>query len=1216
MTVRVAITMDAESQAQVRLSSANPRLVQVIDGTGTWYYIEFDDSNWDSQVRVVVGARDDADNEDPFNAVIHFSRDEAGTVDPGNTYVFPNIRSGLGATPVTVIDDETADVIPIESGLDTIVQKCGNDPCTLPGTGDEYTIRLTKRPDGQVEVAVLMDGLSDVVSIGGSAVDPLVDYEVIGGLIPSQRFDGYLDISGTTLTRGNGSDLGSFFEEGFADGDLIEVRIEGDATRYRATIVEDGTAEDTLDLAWVGTPAPAGIDQRASIFTLHTQGTWEGDATVEAPEWDGVADLWEGWTLVRDEGGWLADGFLEGQWVEICESDGLGNCAGTVGRFKVQVIRGTNTTKDDRLELRYARDGELGPLLFADDLTGFADGSFLVNRIAAVATFDDTNWFVEQEIELLADVWFRVPIARDGVKIFPVQKHGLYKLLGPVAVEGGVTGADRSLQLGLKLPGEEDGPLFKIGTQPPESKQIDVLNVFNDGSVQNRTGTLTSTHLTGLGLPGDLDFGPNFSTGNAQTFGESVIFPGGIGFGTMQFVDGTFDSNNASSTIEVVNLMLGIGNDHLDVQGTLDPDDPVKLTGSMDIQSRAAGTVGAGDAGGIDLTRPAPFDWKSQGFLVGQPVRITGFDGLEWIVLGFSDDDLTDTVDNTRMHLTGPVLTPGQVVAAPQDVFTSVDFAGTLDISGSELTRTDGGNWLEDAVTVGKRVTVGGQGTFEVTGLFDDDHDGRFERIVLDAAPSLQGIGVSTALEVVVRVVTAGDVPVVVDAVVSIEGGAYGGRVTRHDGGNWADDGFMEGQLVMIQGLTGSWRLQRVENLDDLAGDGSVLWLTRGVELPTIDPADAMRRQVFWPGPHGGLTVVHGGGNSEIEIVFEVEAQMTGADTSSVIRLDGRSWIDTGFSVGNRVQVDGAGATTWRIIGFADGDCPFDDPYPGCGDDSVMLLVQDLDGSTVGAPMPTLTAADGKHAVHVAELGEVTTTDLMDITVQESGPLGLPTTTLTCRTAGCFGGGASSSSGTVFEPGMVVHISGIAGGFTVVSVTSDELVLQGASIETTYSHVDATDPAADASSRVFVAVELTVSGTDADHRRRHARRRRPHRGLQPRQHRGSVRRTRWHQRRSPGRTRRWSSTATPRQDGVWYCGESFSVEGTRVRRQAVRPVLEAARAGERGRRVGVPAGQPVQLRRQRHHRRQRPVRRRRAVIEATATCRASASPPTAARATT
>src|SRR6185436_13495244 len=172
--------------------------------------------------------------------------------------------------------------------------------------------------------------------------------------------------------------------------------------------------------------------------------------------------------------------------------------------------------------------------------------------------------------------------------------------------------------------GEADGPLFKIGTQPPESKQIDVLNMFNDGSKQNRQGTMTSTTLSGLGLPKDLDFGPTYSSGNPQTFGEPAIFPGGIGFGTVQFVDGKFDTNGAKSTIEVVNLLLGSGNDAVDVQGTIDPDVPVKMTGTV-LVSPVTTPHAPKNHTGIDLTRPLPFDWKAQGFLVGQPVHISGF---------------------------------------------------------------------------------------------------------------------------------------------------------------------------------------------------------------------------------------------------------------------------------------------------------------------------------------------------------------------------------------------------------------------------------------------------------------------------------------------------------------------------------------------------------------------------------------------------------------
>ena len=80
-------------------------------------------------------------------------------------------------------------------------------------------------------------------------------------------------------------------------------------------------------------------------------------------------------------------------------------CTGTTGRFKIQVIRGVNDTFDNKLELRYARTGEFGPLDFEDSLAAFSDGDFLVRRIAAVATFDDRNWYEQQGVFLQGLVW-------------------------------------------------------------------------------------------------------------------------------------------------------------------------------------------------------------------------------------------------------------------------------------------------------------------------------------------------------------------------------------------------------------------------------------------------------------------------------------------------------------------------------------------------------------------------------------------------------------------------------------------------------------------------------------------------------------------------------------------------------------------------------------------------------------------------------------------
>ena len=104
-----------------------------------------------------------------------------------------------------------------------------------------------------------------------------------------------------------------------------------------------------------------------------------------------------------------------------------------------------------------------------------------------------------------------------------------------------------------------------VAAQAPESRQIDVLNIFNDSSRQDTSGVLTSTNLSGFGMARDLVFA------DSNPFGEPTSFPGGISFGSLSW-DGTkFVTDGSTSTIEVLNILLGQGNDHLDVQGTLNP---------------------------------------------------------------------------------------------------------------------------------------------------------------------------------------------------------------------------------------------------------------------------------------------------------------------------------------------------------------------------------------------------------------------------------------------------------------------------------------------------------------------------------------------------------------------------------------------------------------------------------------------------------------------
>ena len=1077
-TIRVKLVLDAAGQQAIELSSLDGRFQTWVHDDADpvkrfhYYTVDFDGSNWDDPILVSVRARDDAVGEDPQTAVIEFVRDDrssqtlaciagaaidvdgidyAGcdvddgkTSDPGETYVFPNLRSGLARTAIEVIDDDTADVVAIESAAGTLVRKCGNAPCTIAdGAGDWYTIRLTKRPTGAVDVGLLTDGMVDVVGIDGVAIDP-ADYEVIGGKVASRLFLGNLQISsdGLTLTRANGSDLGSFLDEGFAAGDEIRLTAAGigtvDAKIAGAALAVADLVITLASALPVGFRGHVGTASADALSRLSMEGYFEGATTFVDTSGGLPAG---GWQIVRsDLGSWLADGFLEGHWVEVCVSNGAGACAGTSGRYKIAVIRGDNETKDEKLELRSYFDLD-DDFHLVDDLSAFGAGAtVLVRRIAAVAHFTTIDWYAEQRIDVRADVGYVVPISRQGVKVFPVNTHGLWKLQGPLAVEGGVSGADRSLKLGLKLPGEKDGPLFKIGTQPPESKQIDVLNIFHDGSKEDGEGTMTSTTLSGFGLADDLDFGPTYSTGNPQTFGEPAIFPGGISLGSVQFVDGKFDTDGAKSTIEVVNVLLGIGNDELDVQGTLDPDDPVKLTGTIAIAARQPGTRSASDPGGVDITRPVPFDWKAQGFLIGQPVRISGF-AQAWTVSGFSDDNLADTQDFTRMHLDGPVLTAAQIAAAPYEVLASktvnnVSVGGGA--SGGSVVRA-AGSWITDGFVVGQRVQLSGvAGIWTISTITNAG-----KTLVLSGGPALANAASATrTVSALVRTIIADDVPVRTTVPITIAGGDFGGFVTRTDGGSWLAAGFVEGQLVAIAGIEGSWRVRRIE--------GSTLRLERGSLLPTI--ATPTERTVFWPGPHGGLTVVHGGGNSALEIDFAMDTT-----ASTLSRRDGRSWIDAGLNVGDRLQIGANGSQTRTVTGFVNSPCPYSDPFPNCGRDSTVQI----SGSAIAAVSNTPTA------VHVAEPEAVTTTAAMSITVQPSGPLVTTRSTLTCAAA-CFS--VSDPGHTVFHAGQQVHLSGYAGPFTITSVSATQMVLQGAALRPTYAIVD--------DAVIWSPVVLTVWGTD------------------------------------------------------------------------------------------------------------------------------------------
>ncbi|MDH3308667.1 MAG: hypothetical protein OEO77_14270, partial [Acidimicrobiia bacterium] len=849
----------------------------------------------------------------------------------------------------------------------------GATQLVMGGAGDNEWLRLTKAPTADVEISVLTDGLVDVVGIGGAPVTT-ADYDEIGGYVPTRLFRGTVDIDGPTITRGTGSDLGSFIEEGFFEGDFLRIAVPGSVCETGCDVYVLSVTESTITLT-----APLGVtaDEYADVTLnlLVRTGLWQGTVGVSTdpnndPDWGRFGALQVVRTLADADLGYLADGFLEGQWVRIC--DGAANCVDV----KIDLIRGENDTKDSTLQFTLTDPFSDLPVSAPAWLAGSIEVT--ITRIAPVLTFTAGacttagggagDWCELHEVEFSADQYYLGLPGRENVKVFPATTHYLSRLQGPLAVEGGVVpGADRTLRSGVKLPGETDGPLFNIAAQAPESTQIDVLNVFDDSSQQDKTGTMTQTSISGFGMAEELNFlelDPSLDPDDIL-FGESPIVPGGITYGAVVIdaddPDATFSTNAAQSTLEVVNLMMGEGNDHLVIEGTIDPKTPAEVSVTVDATYVADVTGGLiVPVEGVRLVRSSG-SWLDDGYTPGENVTVTGVAGLAgtWQVVDVSSTTMT--------------LRPRAGATLP----------GGL---------SDG-----DPIDTATDITVAEAGAVEFTGAVT---------------------------------IVDGDIGTYFD-------------ITRTDAGDWAADGFDEGQQIMIIGEPGTWRIIDI--------DGATMTVAPLTDAEPLTPGTTtLTIQVA--GRHGGLTVVHGGGNIALELenaVLDLTAG-TGHDVDAR-RIDGLAWVDDGYRVGQRITLDGV---LYEIVGFAGTttDCSQLNPFAACGIGSIAQL-DTINGS----------AGNGAVVSDVAVVDPLVVSISGGMAISVDGSGATPTSTLTCTGCDFLAAG--------FRVGLVVTVSGIAGPFTVGAVTATTLTLQGAALTPTIA--EPTGP-------TYFTVELTVIGTDSD----------------------------------------------------------------------------------------------------------------------------------------
>ncbi|MCP4707387.1 MAG: hypothetical protein GY869_02075, partial [Planctomycetes bacterium] len=154
-----------------------------------------------------------------------------------------------------------------------------------------------------------------------------------------------------------------------------------------------------------------------------------------------------------------------------------------------------------------------------------------------------------------------------------VQSHLTNEIKGPLIIEGSlIPGRDRSLKPAVILYTETDGPLPVLEIIVDETEKTDILNIFNDASVLNTTGTHEHPVFGhGLAKVYDIDAslieitefgnisGLGMGTGLSFDFGEPgnpEIYP--------------FDGGVTYHGVEVVDIMLGQGNDTFTNETTIE----------------------------------------------------------------------------------------------------------------------------------------------------------------------------------------------------------------------------------------------------------------------------------------------------------------------------------------------------------------------------------------------------------------------------------------------------------------------------------------------------------------------------------------------------------------------------------------------------------------------------------------------------------------------
>jgi len=516
---------------------------------------------------------------------------------------------------VTVLDNDLGSLILVENGSDGRTQVLEGDE--LSQITDTYTVQLSVPTTEAVTITLKHSDDVEILNSNGEVITELTfaagDWDQAQQLTVHAVDDAVIENREMVIITHSFSSTDSVYADAeevifdilVVDNDsagVLVVESEGDThlvegqsgDDYTVRLVKAPEAPVTVNVYPDG-QVNAVLSDRVFLATLGDSIASEADISLNG---DGAAVI----TLI-DGGTW--DGFIVGSQYEL-------TVAGGTQVVKVNNIEGSSLTLSTETTLDGATAAQLD-----------------WQRVTAAVTFTPDNWYQQVTVELETDEYFSPDPADALVRQEPVREHQASAIRGPLIIEGNLSvGKDRSLNVAVMLPTESAVDPIEVQLDVDETLQADRLNVFNDSSHTDDTGVLRETTLSNdLIVLGDSDNGvkplnlSGLNMGGSLTVDISeseqgelpnlITIAGGI----------TFDD------IEITEIMLGEGNDRLDIQatsrGTVGAEDKVVTVvhgGGNTLRSTEAEMTLDEDR----VTRTDGGDFVEEGYLTGRYVRITG----------------------------------------------------------------------------------------------------------------------------------------------------------------------------------------------------------------------------------------------------------------------------------------------------------------------------------------------------------------------------------------------------------------------------------------------------------------------------------------------------------------------------------------------------------------------------------------------------------------